>query len=95
MNMHFTHTKVRVSPNALIQELNGEAVLLDLDSEVYFGLDEVGTEMWSALNSTPTVDQAWQSLCFRFDTTPETLMADLDSFVVELVKLGLLQDDAA
>lgn len=94
MTTQFTHKKVQISPNALIQELNGEAVLLDLNSEVYFGLDEVGTEMWSVLSSSPTVEEAWQTLCGRFDATPETLMADLDKFVVELVTLGLLHDDA-
>lgn len=28
--------------NVLVRELSGQAVLLNLDSEIYFGLDEIG-----------------------------------------------------
>lgn len=94
MTHSFTHPMVRVSPNALVQELDGEAVLLDLSSEVYFGLDAVGSDMWRTLRDKGSVALAWHDLCGRYDAAPETLAADLDAFVVELVRLGLLQHDA-
>ena len=34
-----------ISPGVLFQEIGGEAVLLDLASERYFGLDDVGTRI--------------------------------------------------
>ena len=39
-------TRVRAAPDTLMQELEGESVLLSLASERYFGLDEVGTRIW-------------------------------------------------
>jgi hypothetical protein len=39
-------TTVVPSPEVLVQELEGEAVLLNLASERYFGLDDVGTRIW-------------------------------------------------
>jgi hypothetical protein len=36
---------ITISDKALSQEVNGETVILDLDSESYFGLDEVGTHI--------------------------------------------------
>ena len=40
---------IRISDNVLSQEVAGETVLLDLASESYFGLDEVGTRVWQML----------------------------------------------
>ncbi len=90
MSITFTYPTVRVSPNALVQDLEGEAVLLDLTSEVYFGLDRVGNDMWCTLRDQGSVEQACQTLNARYDVAPEKLAADLDAFVVELVQLGLL-----
>jgi hypothetical protein len=38
---------VSVSPRALMRELDGEAVLLDLDSGMYYGLNAVATWIWN------------------------------------------------
>ena len=43
-----------VSKDVLFQEVAGETVLLDLNSESYFGLDEVGTRIWTLLNEGRT-----------------------------------------
>jgi len=90
MSISFTYPTVRVSPNALVQDLEGEAVVLDLTTEVYFGLDHVGHDMWCTLRDERSVAQAWETLCARYDVAPDRLAADLDAFVVELVALGLL-----
>ena len=39
-------SRVKVNDDVLFQELQGEAVLLNLKSGVYFGLDPVGTRIW-------------------------------------------------
>ena len=41
----------QLSPDVLFQEVSGEMVLLDLNSEQYFGLDEIGARIWSLLES--------------------------------------------
>jgi len=43
MNLNQTFT---ISDEVICQELGGESVLLDLGSESYLGLDEVGTRIW-------------------------------------------------
>ena len=49
--------KVIISPEVLFQEVSGEIVLLDLASESYFGLDEIGARIWALLNEEKTVGQ--------------------------------------
>ncbi|MBT6125779.1 MAG: PqqD family protein, partial [Halieaceae bacterium] len=43
---------VTLSPDVISQEVSGETVLLDLNSEHYFGLDEVGTRIWQLIDSS-------------------------------------------
>ena len=40
------HDRFSISSEVLSQEVNGETVLLDLEGECYFGLNEVGTRIW-------------------------------------------------
>ena len=43
--------RVAAAPDVLIQELAGEAVLLNLKTEQYFGLDDMGLRMWRLLSA--------------------------------------------
>jgi hypothetical protein len=80
-----------VVPSAvLMRELDGEAVLLNLDSERYFGLDEVGTRMWNVMTTSPTLGAARDVLAGEYDVPAETLSADMTRLVEELVENGLL-----
>ena len=50
MNHPSQVSQFRISPEVLHQEINGETVLLDLDSESYFGLDAVATRVWQLIS---------------------------------------------
>lgn len=82
---------VAVPENVLVQELDGEAVLLDLKSETYFGLDEVGMRMWQILTTSPSIKNAYERLLDEYDVAPETLQNDLDKMLDQLVQKGLLE----
>lgn len=56
-----------VSPDVLFREVDGEAVLLNLDSETYFGLDPVGTRMWQVLTESPSLDDARTTLLAEYN----------------------------
>lgn len=74
----------------LVRELGGESVLLNLDTESYFGLDDVGTRMWIALTEAGSVESACQRLLPEFEVEPETLRRDVEDFVEALAKSGLV-----
>lgn len=82
--------RVCVAPDVLMRELEGEAVLLNLDSETYFGLDEIGTSMWTALAASGTLESAYAALLEIYDADPERLRADLLDFVGQLAEAGLV-----
>jgi hypothetical protein len=85
--------KDRVSAPAhiLVRFLDRESVLLNLETERYFGLDETGTRMWQLATASPDVDAAYQELLAEFDVEPELLRDNLTDLLGRLVENGLLQ----
>jgi hypothetical protein len=86
---------VAPSPDVLVQELDGEAVLLNLASERYFGLDDVGTRIWQHLLTHGRVDRVCREMLDEFDVDPDALGADVLRFVAELIEAGIVTVEAA
>ena len=85
------NTKLTVPEDVLLKEIRGESVLLNLDKEAYFGLDKVGTRMWTALSESESIRTAYALLLDRYDVEAELLRRDLFDLVQTLVDHGLLQ----
>ena len=81
---------VTISREVLFQELDGEAVLLDLASESYFGLDDVGTRIWQLLQEHGSLRKVFDIMLEEFDVQPERLEQDLLKHIGELADAGLV-----
>ena len=81
---------VRIPDAILFRELNGEAVLLNLESGTYFGLDAVGTRIWQLCEAYSSIEAVWDVMQGEFDAPAEALKTDLLVFVNELSSKGLL-----
>ena len=78
--------------SVLIGELAGEAVLLDIASGEYYGLNETGSIMWHTLVDGGRVRDAYDTLRTRYpDVEPRTLEVDFTTLIGELLELGLLE----
>ena len=85
---------IRVPEGVIYQNTLGEAVLLNLNSGVYFGLNEMGTAMWNALLTHGQVRPAYQALLLEFEAAEYILRQDLLQLLDTLVDHGLLELDA-
>jgi hypothetical protein len=90
MNLTFA-MRVSVPADVMVQEVAGESVLLNLQSERYFGLDEVGTTMWRSLTTAPSIQATYELLLADFDVQPDQLRRDLHDLVENLVAHGLVE----
>jgi len=70
--------------------MDRESVLLNLETERYFGLDETGTRMWQVATSAPNVEAALLQLQDEYDAQPEILQSNLTELLGRLVENGLL-----
>jgi hypothetical protein len=93
MAIPFT-SHLSVSANVMIRQVGDEAVLLDLKTERYVGLDGVSARIWQVLTAGGTVQAAYDTLLNEFDVEPERLRTDLEEFVQELLQFGLVEQRA-
>jgi hypothetical protein len=84
------NSKVYVSENVLFRKLEEESVLLNLDDEMYYGLDEVGTSMWVALESSESINLAYKQLLAKYDVDSDRLQADLIELLGNLLEHKLI-----
>ena len=84
-------SRLRMPEDVLVSDLDGESVILNLKTESYFGLDEVGARMCTAVTSAGSVQDAYDTLANEFDVDPARLRDDLVKLLENLVDHGLLE----
>ncbi len=84
--------QIAIPAHLLFQEVDDEAVLLDLERGHYFGLDEIGTRIWGLLAEHSTLPAVYRALLQDGYAVDEAeLEHDLEGFVRELAAAGLLE----
>ena len=83
--------KVTFSDTVFAQEVDGEMVLLDMNSENYFGLDEVGTAIWQAMQEKESLKEVFEVLLEQYEVEEDILKKDLETFVGKLEESGLVK----
>ena len=83
--------RVIVPDGVLVQEIDSESVLLNINTENYYGLDEVGTRMWQILKDAPSISQAIDLLLDEYEVERTTLLTDIEIFLKHLVEKGLIE----
>lgn len=84
-------TRVTVPDSVLFRDLDGEAVLLETGSGRYYGLNEVGTRMWSLLQRHGEVGAAYRDLLAEYPIPSRQLQEDLLDFVGVLASRQLIE----
>ena len=86
--------RLRVAEHVLYRELDGESVLLNLQTESYYGLDDVGTHMWRLLTTNETIQGSYERLVEEYDASESQLEKDLRALIGELIEHGLVEIEA-
>ena len=82
---------VWVNGAVVFRDLEGELVLLNLESGVYFGLDPVGTRIWHLLTEPCTLEHILDALVDEYDVARGQCEHDLLRFVGRLREKALLE----
>jgi len=68
-------------------------VILNLKTGTYFGLDAIGTRMWTLIGELRDTDKVLEALLAEYDVEEARLRADIDELISQLVRHELLQMD--
>jgi hypothetical protein len=82
---------VVASESVVGADMDDEAVLLNAETGIYFGLDAVGTEIWKSVEAGAREDEIVERLRAAFDVDEAQLRSDVAEFLDLLIAKGLAQ----
>ncbi len=88
---HDFSAHVTTAPDVMLRIIGDETVILNLKSELYLGLNPVGTRIWTVLRDAPSIQAAYELLLTEFDVEPERLRQDMDELIDQLLTQGLIE----
>jgi hypothetical protein len=80
-----------INESAVYAELDDEAVLLNVDAGIYFGINAIGTEIWNALGRGDSESAIVDHLAEEYDVEPGQLRTDVAEFLSALESRGLIR----
>ena len=83
--------RARPLETVLSQDVDGLVVILDLAQGEYYGLNEVGSRIWTLLSEGMKVSRVLQDLVKQFDISEDVLESDLNKFLSELGSKNIVE----
>jgi len=83
----------RLSPDVVFRDLEGEAVILDLGSGTYFGLNAVGTRVWQLVEAGHSEADIVNILAAEYAADRATIAGDVARLLDELRGRRLIEAD--
>jgi Coenzyme PQQ synthesis protein D (PqqD) len=80
-----------INDSVVFAEVDNEAVLLNVETGVYFGLDEIGTEIWNLLSAGASEGEVVDKLLREYEVGLEQLSTDVGDFIAKLESHGLVR----
>jgi hypothetical protein len=84
---------IKISDDVVFRDLAGEAVILNLATGTYFGLDEVGTRIWHVLAEHGSQDKVVEVLLGEYEVEEGQLRTDVEQLIQQLSDKGLVTTD--
>jgi len=73
----------------LTADMNGEAVMMDIETGKYYNLGDTGGRIWELLAQPMTPEELCEKLVTEYDVTREICLRDVSGFLEDLVQRGL------
>lgn len=73
------------------RDLDGDIVILNLATGLYYGLEGAGNDIWRALAEHGSTEKALEALIAAYDVPRPQLERDLDTLVRDFADRGFLK----
>ena len=71
-------------------DMNGETVMMDINTGKYYNLGRVGSEIWALLKNPLSEQELIDELLARYKVNPEQCRKETAAFVQKLLSIGLI-----
>ena len=85
------NSQIQISKDAVSRNLQGEMVILNLQTNVYCGLDQIGARIWQLINEHKSLKKVLDKLVEEYEVTEEEGTKDLLNFISLLQEKELIE----
>lgn len=89
--MFSANARINKRPEQLTSEIDDKVIILEVDSGQYFSFDEVSTDIWKRLDTTPQLADLCSALAKDYDADLETIQIDVYKLINMLVTNNLIE----
>jgi hypothetical protein len=89
--MDITKVTVKVRDHVQFTVIDNEAVIIDVNSGKYLGLDEVGTRIWQVISETGSFAKVIEALLKEYQVSEDVLQRDVTKLIEEFSVRGFLE----
>ena len=86
--------KYQLANHVSFTEVDDEAVLLDLNSGAYFGLNHVGALLLTHLQNKQSIEFAQQQIAAKYQISDTIVEQDIEALLAQLLEQKLIVDYA-
>jgi Coenzyme PQQ synthesis protein D (PqqD) len=84
---------VRIADEVIFRVLGDEAVILNLATSRYFGLNGVGTRLWQLIAEHGSEEKVIEAFLAEYEVEEKQLRHDLADLIRQLTQRGLVQSE--
>lgn len=85
------NSKIKKTDNFVASDIDGQAVMMSIENNKYFGMDEIGTSIWNLLEKSPRFEDLISALMNEYEIDIHTCEADTKEFLEHLIKYDLIE----
>jgi hypothetical protein len=84
-------TMISRSPSVLTAEVDGEVVMMSIEQGRYFGLDDIGSDIWKRLEPPCSFAELVDRLVADYEADRATIAADVRVLLGNMVKQDVVR----
>ena len=82
--------KLKRNPDLVAAEMDGDLVMMSVETGTYFGLTGIAPQIWDALETAQTTEEIFRQLVSLYEVEESVLLADLTAFLADMQQNGLV-----
>lgn len=80
----------QVAEGTVVTEVDTEAILMNVEQGIYYGLDEIGTFIWKYIENGSTLEELMQKFLTEYQVEKSVFTQDINAFIEDLNLKGLV-----
>lgn len=84
-------TVISRSPAVLVAEVDGEIVMMSIEKGRYYGLDDIGSDIWKRIEPPCSFAALVEALAAEYDADQATIKADVTAMLTQMAEQDVVR----